>query len=109
MHHFTDRVRCSDGFVREMDAQLAAEFEQKTKRPLSDFVFAPEADMFAVRRNGPVGYVRGSVVGSEYGADVTIAWAHAGGERFVEPHDMVRPGDVRFTWHELPVDEIRDL
>lgn len=106
IHLFTDNVRCSPSFIREMDGQLAAQFREKTKLELQDFVLAPNADSFAVRKNGPVGYIVADIVGSYYGFGVTIAWAHPKGERFIEPHDHVTAEDVRFLWHVLPVDEI---
>jgi hypothetical protein len=106
MHHLTDNVRCSPSFIREMDAQLAAQFREKTKLDIAEFVLAPNLDMFSVRRNGPVGYIECDIVGSYYGFGVTIAWAHIRGERFIEPHDQVTAENVRFWWHVLPVDEI---
>lgn len=107
VRHMTGYVRCSDSFVREMDAQLAPEFRKQTGLELSEFLLAPEGpEMYVVRRNGPVGYVVATIVGSRLGFQVVIAWVNPPQTRFIEPTDEVTTKDVRFWWQQLPAEEL---
>jgi hypothetical protein len=106
--HLAREMRCSAGFVHELDAQLRPSFRELTGLDLASFRLAPPMPSpFEVRTTGQVATLAGDLVGSRLGSPVVIAWTDEERRRAPRATDDVGPSDVEFWWHSLPVDEIR--